>query len=549
MSDLHRETRIDELELELDSLKSSRNYYKDQFEALLVSLSCSVQRETPSFRREDEVEDMVQSIRKHEKMKRNDLKMLMGSQKSEYEAAISNLEAKISEQTRLIQQQDEIRASLLEKLMHSKRELNQSRSLQEGAELTLRELQQSHERLDMDRIEMIESRNARMMEELKMSHADEIRVLKTHIAKLTKKLKQTRTSLEICTSAGNESNDKVNDLIVKLSAQQETEMRLRRELSGEHERAEQISRTLKLITEEMRSLQDEIDGSRNQIQTQARDLVLANSETEKLHTRLVLALEDADQSKSQARDAVREAVELRLKIDEMQSERKRTQRLAEERIRDMTSHNEKLQSHIESLNSSIREQRVSSERIQRQMDQEVRVRKTAEFERDTAMMNMKNAYSLLGSSPPRSPIAAESRTGFYPSVESPVRSPSAGHQIGYFRSPTHTSPPDYSSYAAASARRDYRTQRSEQVTESKIDLDDAPSGAIEQSNLRSETSERITVLRSGSVHSEETSQAQTTDLLASAPSTDLGRQPPAVKSRRSALAESLALLERLSNAP
>ena len=116
---MNLQSRLQEMEVELDSIKSSRNYYKDQCESLLLSLSNTMQKQTPAYRTSEEVEEMIEAIQQQQTEKRRKLKEKLSEDKKSMEMAIKEMQKAIAEKDQMLQQQDDARISLIEKLMES----------------------------------------------------------------------------------------------------------------------------------------------------------------------------------------------------------------------------------------------------------------------------------------------------------------------------------------------------------------------------------------------------------------------------------------------
>jgi chromosome segregation ATPase len=401
-STLVLDVRVDELQLEIDSLKSSRNYYKDQLESLLPSLADGAHREGRASRTQEEVDEIVESIQLQEEVKRKDLKRSMMTVRAEYESKIGRLEAKIAHQETLLHEQEEVRVSLLEKLMDSKRQLANSTSLQHETELSLTNLQNAQISLIAERNEHIASTNPRVIEGWKRSHAEKVQTLELHIRKISHKWKEATDSLQIYQAAQREANSQLTELKSQLSSQKQTELQLRSELNIERKKVTDCSEVIQAITGELRQLQDEMHSSRMTIQRQSQELVDKISESDKTNARLILAIDDADRLRSQLRDAVREGVDLRVRVEQLEMDRSRYRSRSDERstalerqFQEMKSRNEELQSQLDELRLLIREHRKSSERMQTQVGQEIRLRREAEYARDAALKNLQKAYELV----------------------------------------------------------------------------------------------------------------------------------------------------------
>ena len=91
------EAKLQEMAMELDTLKSSRNYYKDQCESLLVSLSNSYQNQLPAYKTQKEVEEMVDSMQAQQKAKRQKLKQKYSQQITDFQKIVEQLKDKITD--------------------------------------------------------------------------------------------------------------------------------------------------------------------------------------------------------------------------------------------------------------------------------------------------------------------------------------------------------------------------------------------------------------------------------------------------------------------
>lgn len=399
------QSRIQELEIELDSIKSSRNYYKDQCESLLLSLSNTVQKQTPTYRTQDEVEEMIEAIREQQAEKRRKLKEKLAEDRKSMEQSLSQMKQQIESRDKLLQEQEEARTSLIEKLMEYKRMLKDSQEKQQRTELTLSQLQSTNESLTHGNRELDMSKESRQIEELQITHANEIKVLKKHITKLTKKLKHATNSLLLYQSAQDESKADVTDLNSQIQIYQKREMELNQALDAEKKKQEDAAGLLKLACEEAKHFQEDADRNAQLVNEMLEEIKRKNIELAKMNSAISDHMSELSKAKDVMEERRRENVELGLQLEDMKQQLQNEQdskredlETAEQQIRQLTLTNEQLQNEIDELQNEAGASQQMIQKLQNQVEQEVRLRKSAELARDNALTNLKNAYTLMNSS-------------------------------------------------------------------------------------------------------------------------------------------------------
>ena len=399
------QSRIQELEIELDSVKSSRNYYKDQCESLLLSLSNTVQKQTPTYRTQDEVEEMIEAIREQQAEKRRKLKEQLAEDRKSMEQTLSEMKQQIESRDKLLQEQEEARTSLIEKLMEYKRMLKDSQEKQQRTELTLSQLQSTNESLTHGNRELDMSRESKQIEELQITHANEIKVLKKHITKLTKKLKHATNSLLLYQSAQDESKADVTDLNSQIQMYQKREMELNQALDAEKKKQEDAAGLLKLACEEAKQFQEDANRNAQLVNEMLEEIKRKNIEIAKMNSAICDHMSELSKAKDAMEERRRENVELGLQLEDMKQQLQNEQdskredlENAEQQIRQLTITNEQLQNEIDELQNEAGSSQHMIQKLQNQVEQEVRLRKSAELARDNALTNLKNAYTLMNSS-------------------------------------------------------------------------------------------------------------------------------------------------------
>ena len=393
------------METELDSIKSSRNYYKDQCESLLLSLSNTVQKQTPTYRTQDEVEEMIEAIQEQQAEKRRKLKEKLAEDRKAMEASLDEMKQQIANRDKMLQEQEEARTSLIEKLIEYKRMLKECQERQQRTEVTLSQLQSTNECLSPRTRDLDVSKESQQIEDLQIAHANEIKVLKKHITKLTKKLKHATNSLELCQSAQDESKADVTDLTNQIKMHEQKEAEMRQALEDEKRKQEDAVGLLKQACEEAKHFQDDAARYEQYLAKLAEEIKDKDAQIGKMNKELVDYLTQTGKTNEILEERRRENIELNLQLEDLKSQMQNEQEESREamdklegQMKLLKTENDQLHSEIEELQSNANDSQLLIQKLQSQVDQEARLRKSAELARDNALTNLKNAYTLMNSS-------------------------------------------------------------------------------------------------------------------------------------------------------
>lgn len=392
------EGKLQEMAMELDTMKSSRNYYKDQCESLLVSLASSVQNHVPAYRTQEEVEEMIESIQAQQKAKRQKLKQKYSQQINDFQKTIEQLKDKIVQQEKVIHDQEEVRVGLIEKLMSYKKSLSEANSIQQETEIKLSHLQESESLLAEN------NASKQVIEEMKVSHTNEVNTLQSQIKKLRKKIKYLSSSLEITQTAQEESKSDVTGLVQQLKEQKAIESQLREELSKEKQIQIDASALLKIAMAEAEQMQKDSKEYTQRIAYLLSTVKEQEATMSEMKKSLYDVVSENQKSKEQIHNQNRDILDFQMKIEEIKQQHEAEIDKYEEEKVQRSEHISNLESHIENLKKEISGLQNDRSELQNELNQKLleinqenRMRKAAELAKETALTNLKNAYSLMDS--------------------------------------------------------------------------------------------------------------------------------------------------------
>lgn len=392
------EGKLQEMAMELDTMKSSRNYYKDQCESLLVSLASSVQNHVPAYRTQEEVEEMIESIQAQQKAKRQKLKQKYSQQINDFQKTIEQLKDKIVQQEKVIHDQEEVRVGLIEKLMSYKKSLSEANSIQQETEIKLSHLQESESLLAEN------NASKQVIEEMKVNHTNEVNTLQSQIKKLRKKIKYLSSSLEITQTAQEESKSDVTGLVQQLKEQKAIESQLREELSKEKQIQIDASALLKIAMAEAEQMQKDSKEYTQRIAYLLSTVKEQEATMSEMKKSLYDVVSENQKSKEQIHNQNRDILDFQMKIEEIKQQHEAEIDKYEEEKVQRSEHISNLESHIENLKKEISGLQNDRSELQNELNQKLleinqenRMRKAAELAKETALTNLKNAYSLMDS--------------------------------------------------------------------------------------------------------------------------------------------------------
>lgn len=392
------QARIQEKDMELETMKSSRNYYKDQCESLLVSLANSVQNHVPAYKTQEEVNEMIESLQAQQKAKRKKIKEKFSQQIIDYETKVNNLNEKVIQQEKMIQDQENERISLIEKLMSYKKSLSEATSIQHETELKLSQLKESESSIKGNSI--CEEEVVRMKQE----HEKEIQSYEFQAKKLKKKIKYLLNSLEITQSAQNESTSDISTLNKELKKQKEIELQLRNELAKEKQNQVDATALLKIAATEAQQMQNDSIEASKRIAALLGTIKEQEETMVEMQQSLWAALKEGKDTKEQLQNQNKDIVDIHMKIQEINLQHsaeidkyKEEQSKSEQTIAELNDTIRHLKNAISELESDRKELQNELNQKMLEINQENRMRKAAELAKETALTNLKNAYSLMNS--------------------------------------------------------------------------------------------------------------------------------------------------------
>ena len=398
-SSLTLEEKVLHLEGQVDSLKSSRNYYKDQCESLLISLKSTVNDATPSYRTQKEVEEMINGIKAQESEKNKRLKVQFKEREDKLNQEIESLQQRLIDQEKLLEKQSDARTDLVEQLMEYKKQLNISQIKQREAEQAVAEMKSGES-------SSVKSLNSSLAGDFDVissaSQTSEIKKLKRHLLKIARQYEDAKATITLTHQIQEDVNNENELLRNHIKSMKDQYEELQRKCGDQQQQINDSRSLLKNAISESMILQSDIESSQSTIMILTKRLASKESEFSRLNHDIISKMLEINRQSSVI-NSQRETIntlrsqnnEMKGLVDSLKSQMESTQKSASDNA-------EELMSEIRDLKSKLQDKEVSemnlNSRVQKQQTelmQEVRLRKAAEVAKEAALTNLKNAYSLL----------------------------------------------------------------------------------------------------------------------------------------------------------
>ena len=392
------EDKIHQMSLEIDSLKASRNYYKDQCESLLVSLSKTVNEQTPSYRTQQEVEETITNIKAQESEKNKRLKEKYKENERKLKEEIELLQATIKHHEDVIQKQRNTRTDLIEQLMSYKKQLTVT-------ETRLRETEHSLEMKSSQDSSLLNSQDSSQLESLQTAQKNEVKKLKKQLLKVAKQLTETKNSMTLSQTIQEDTlheNEKLKQQINEQTQKIETLQK------DNEDKTQQISDSKSLLINalhEAQLLENDVDSANQTIQVLLGKLKDNEEKFNAFNDEIVNKITEINQHKTVIQAGNETITNLQTKNEQLTQQITNLQQEITINKKSITETNENHQKEITELKQKIenyqrQEDSLNQKIKQQQLDflAESRLRQAAEVAKEAAITNLKNAYALLNTS-------------------------------------------------------------------------------------------------------------------------------------------------------
>lgn len=384
--------KIHQMSLEIDSLKASRNYYKDQCETLYVSLSKTMTEKTPSYRTQKEVEELISNIKAQEAEKNKILKQRYKDREKIFQAEITKLQETISHHESIIENQKNVRTELIEQLMSYKKRVNAAESKIKDAENTIDQLKSS-----TSSSITVSSTNINQT-----TNSSEINMLKKKILKYAKQLEEMKNSITLTNSLQEDAVDENKKMKKTIEEQTHEIESLRKQITIQTQQVNDSKSLLSNAIREAELLQSDVESAQSTIDILVKRLsdkeAEFNSYTQEIANRITeirnqkTALASGNTTiinlQTQNQTFIKQITELKQTIEINQTN-------YQTQVQMLNSQILSLKSTIDSQNSQIQELNNQNQQNQTELLSERRLRKAAEVAKEAAVTNLKNAYALL----------------------------------------------------------------------------------------------------------------------------------------------------------
>ncbi|EAX87179.1 hypothetical protein TVAG_472490 [Trichomonas vaginalis G3] len=391
--------KIHQMSIEIDSLKASRNYYKDQCETLFVSLSKTVTDQTPSYRTQKEVEETISKIKAQEAEKNKILKQRYKEREKIYQNEIIKLQDTIRHHERIIDNQKNARTELIEQLMSYKKRLTTSESKLKDAESTLEQIKLSRSSIQINsqQSQLINNSNT-----LKEGNTNEISLLKRKIVKYAKQIEEMRTSVELSQSLNDDTIKENKSMKIKISEQESIINELKKMNESQKQQVIDSQSLLVNAIKEVELLQSDVESAQSTIDLLVKRLYEKESEFNSYVQEIATRIAENNQQKSSIKDGSTTIINLQSQIQtyiQQITELKQTieinQNTTQTQVTTFNNQISSLKSTIDSQSNQIEDFNKKIQSLQSELLAEKRLRKAAEVAKEAAVTNLKNAYALL----------------------------------------------------------------------------------------------------------------------------------------------------------
>jgi len=394
------ESKINQMSIEIDSLKASRNYYKDQCENLMVSFANNVQKLIPSYRTQEEVEKLIESITSQQIEKKKRIKAKMKEMETNLNEKINELEKKVKNQEEIISKQLDNRTELIEKLMEYKKQINLAVAKQKEAEKTLQDV--SNNQISISSQQVSNQDTNEEIRSLNDSHAIESKKLKTKIIKYAKQVEDLKKSLSMNQALHEGTNQELHENIKRLKQCEGTIDSMKFEIYNKDQIIKDASSLIQLATAESNSLQNEILRSKVMLDSWSVKMQEKDKQIDEMSFALAQSSEDVVNIKQLLKEKDEHIIKIEelneeikekcVSFESMMNEKNMSTRLV---IQELEKDKEDATKTNEINEKKIKELTIQNQKLHSDIQTEIRLRQTAEIAKDNALNNLKNAYSFL----------------------------------------------------------------------------------------------------------------------------------------------------------
>lgn len=374
---------------DIDTLRASRNYYKDQCESLLLSLTQASHKYQPAYRTQEEIDEMINSINLHNSEKRKQLKEQFNTERQLLTNEIEKMAATIANQETLIEKNIEEKASLIEQIMDYKAKLNDYTS-------KLSQYEQSGNMI-INETEIYQS----LKKENERCNI-EIATLRKKVDKLILRENDARNSLSLAQTIQESLFSENQELKQENSNQSDEIIILKEKLNREIDIRKNTEKGLNQIKHEFYLFQNDVLQSNDRIEHMSLQLIDKHNEYQFILDEYKQLVSDAEKNREVFRDTLAKNSQFQAKFDDFQNRMDNMQKKFEyeienyrmriqfltESLNEEKELNTQLNAKIIELNSNIKENEIKILQSQRNI-------KASEVAKETTLNNLRNAYKVI----------------------------------------------------------------------------------------------------------------------------------------------------------
>lgn len=374
---------------DIDTLRASRNYYKDQCESLLLSLTQAAHKYQPAYRTQEEIDEMINSINLHNSEKRKQLKEQFNTERQLLTNEIEKMAATIANQETLIEKNIEEKASLIEQIMDYKAKLNDYTS-------KLSQYEQSGNMI-INETEIYQS----LKKENERCNI-EIATLRKKVDKLILRENDARNSLSLAQTIQESLFSENQELKQENSNQSDEIIILKEKLNREIDIRKNTEKGLNQIKHEFYLFQNDVLQSNDRIEHMSLQLIDKHNEYQFILDEYKQLVSDAEKNREVFRDTLAKNSQFQAKFDDFQNRMDNMQKKFEyeienyrmriqfltESLNEEKELNTQLNAKIIELNSNIKENEIKILQSQRNI-------KASEVAKETTLNNLRNAYKVI----------------------------------------------------------------------------------------------------------------------------------------------------------
>lgn len=374
---------------DIDTLRASRNYYKDQCESLLLSLTQASHKYQPAYRTQEEIDEMINSINLHNSEKRKQLKEQFNTERQLLTNEIEKMAATIANQETLIEKNIEEKASLIEQIMDYKAKLNDYTS-------KLSQYEQSCNMI-INETEIYQS----LKKENERCNI-EIATLRKKVDKLILRENDARNSLSLAQTIQESLFSENQELKQENSNQSDEIIILKEKLNREIDVRKNTEKGLNQIKHEFYLFQNDVLQSNDRIEHMSLQLIDKHNEYQFILDEYKQLVSDAEKNREVFRDTLAKNSQFQAKFDDFQNRMDNMQKKFEYEIENYRTRiqflteslneekelNTQLNAKIIELNSNIKENEIKILQSQRNI-------KASEVAKETTLNNLRNAYKVI----------------------------------------------------------------------------------------------------------------------------------------------------------